>query len=223
MIFCNCGQSLTVPWESTAEEPEVVPVLPVAPAAPQPPRMIPVPVGEERIPVVHPPRRPEPAYGRPQRRVGPVVNRDRNYCFNHQDLEVERTCESCAERFCAHCLVLFQGRNLCGPCKNARIKALDEPPKLSGLAVTAALLALALSLSGFCLLPMGAAMDVLPLVVFTLLLQLGTLGMAILALYRTEKTSLLRGKSLAITAVIAAAVGILLTVATMLYGYLQWV
>ena len=66
--------------------------------------------------------------------------RDRNYCFNHQDLPVERTCESCAERFCGHCLVTFQGRVLCGPCKNAQVRELDEAPKISALAVTAALL-----------------------------------------------------------------------------------
>ena len=119
-----------------------------------------------------------------------------------QNLPAERTCESCAERFCSHCLVTFQGKLLCGPCKNAVIKALDEPPRISVLAIWAALLGVCFSLAGFCLLPWGAAVDVLPLIIFVLLVQMGTLGLAALAWHRTEKTSLLRGRSLAVDRVV---------------------
>src|SRR5687768_13994875 len=157
MIFCDCGQALTVPWESTIEEPAVV--LPAEPVESPGPRMIPVPVGEERVPVVRPARPPE-APGRRTyagRRLQTVTPRDRNFCFNHQEFPSERTCDSCTERFCASCLVLFQGKVLCGPCKNAHVKSLDEPPKVSALAVTSALLGVVLSVAGFCLMPMGRA------------------------------------------------------------------
>ena len=55
LIFCECGQANTVPWESTVEAPPVTEApepLPAAPAAPLPlpPRLDPVPVGEERVP-----------------------------------------------------------------------------------------------------------------------------------------------------------------------------
>lgn len=228
LIFCDCGQGITVPWESTIEEPELV--LPVEPVAPPPlsgpPRMVAMPVGEERVPVSQRPRPDEaipvvrPARGR---RRPPIPVRDRNYCFNHQDLPIERTCESCTERFCGHCLVTFQKRVLCGPCKNAVVRALDEAPKISVLAVTSALLALAVSVVGFCLLPLGTTLDMLPLAVFTLLIQLVVLGLAGLAWYRVEKTPLVRGKSLAITGILAAGLGIVLTVAATMYSYMQWV
>jgi hypothetical protein len=187
--------------------------------------MVPVPVGEERVPVVRPPRYEGPPGGPPypQRRRPPVMARDRNFCFNHQHLPMERTCESCAERFCAHCLVMFQGKTLCGPCKNAMIKVLDEPPKVSGLAITAALMGVGFCLVGFCLLPLGTITDPLPFLVFFLLVQLGLLGMSAFAVYRTEKTSLLRGRSLAITGLVASGVGILLTVVAAFYSYGQGV
>jgi hypothetical protein len=243
MIFCDCGASLTVPWESTIEEPEPSPAAPVVPTmpppydwvagdAPPPPLLVPVPVGEERIPIVVPARCDLPPRGQafpphPGRaypaRLAPVRPRDRNFCFNHQSLPVEKTCDSCAERFCAGCLVTFQGKTLCGPCKNARVRELDVPPKVSGLALTSALAGAALSIAAFCLLPLGSLFEVLPLIIFVVLLQIGTLGMGALALYHTEKSSLLRGRSLALTGIIAAAVGILLTVAATLYSYMQWV
>lgn len=230
LIFCDCGLGITVPWESTVEEPEVVmPVEPeappVPPSFPAAPRMIPVPVGEERIPVELRPRReePVPVVRRAARRRPSIIQRDRNFCFNHQTLPIEKTCESCGERFCAHCLVTFQGKVLCGPCKNFLVRLLDEPPKVSVLAVMAAFLGVALSVAGFCLFPLGMTGDVMPLVVLTLLLQLVILGLSGLALYRTSTTSVLHGRSMALTGLLAASIGIVLTLAATIYSYMQWV
>ena len=76
-VFCTCGQGNRVPWESTlAPEPET----PTAsPSSEEPPEVEPVPYGKERE----------------------IVEPDPAYCWNHQDIPSEKTCDDCGERFCA--------------------------------------------------------------------------------------------------------------------------
>src|SRR5207244_3479570 len=68
--------------------------------------------------------------------------RDPRYCFNHEELPKQAICADCAESFCSNCLVTFQGRSLCGPCKNYRVRALQRPGPLSRFAQASAAMAL---------------------------------------------------------------------------------
>jgi len=121
LVFCECGQANRVPWESTVPAPE-------KPAA-----------GDEDRP--RPRRRrwadaddedePGPRRRRATRRHGP------GRCLNHEDAAAAETCPDCGEAFCPRCLVEFQGGRLCGPCKNYRVRKLQRPPHISGLAVGA--------------------------------------------------------------------------------------
>src|SRR5262245_49517598 len=111
LVFCECGQGNVAPWESTAPAEEAPPVEPPAAAAPA---LEPVLVGEDRVPVARavPAGAPPPLPPRP------------DGCLQHPHLPAEQPCDACQERFCGHCLVLFQGRWLCGPCKNFEVRRL---------------------------------------------------------------------------------------------------
>ena len=48
-------------------------------------------------------------------------------CTNHPAVvEGIQVCERCSKPFCRNCLIVFQGRKLCGVCKNERIRALQS-------------------------------------------------------------------------------------------------
>src|SRR5262245_49304986 len=106
LIFCDCGQSNTVPWESTVEAPPVVemPEPDLPPSLPPPPRLNPVPVGEERVPPRRrePDREPERLPTRPGRRAAPR-RRDPRFCLNHEDTPMQKTCADCGDAFCGDC------------------------------------------------------------------------------------------------------------------------
>ncbi|HEX5269774.1 MAG TPA: hypothetical protein VFW33_04765 [Gemmataceae bacterium] len=106
LVFCECGHSNRVPWESTVP-------------APRPPA--------ESEP------RPGPRRGRRRERR----RRDPAVCFNHPDDPSAATCPDCGEAFCPRCLVEFQGTRLCAPCKNFRVRKLQRPAHVGGLAVGA--------------------------------------------------------------------------------------
>src|SRR5262245_18483999 len=99
-IFCECGQGVLVPWESTASEPAPVPdmleplKLETAEAAALPA----VPLRAEPV--------PKPPRGRRRPRLGP---RDPQFCFNHEETARQATCGDCGESFCSGCLVSFAG------------------------------------------------------------------------------------------------------------------
>jgi hypothetical protein len=120
LIFCECGQANRVPWESTVPAPEAPPAGDEG--RPRPPRRRWAEADDEDEPS---PRR---------RRTRP---RDPSRCLNHEDAPPADTCPDCGEAFCPRCLVEFQGRRLCGPCKNYRVRLLQRPPRMSGLAVGA--------------------------------------------------------------------------------------
>jgi hypothetical protein len=210
-IFCDCGQGNTVPWESTVEAPEVV-AEPVEAPLPPPlppvlPRMEPIPVSEEQIPVV---RRPASREGRERRRERRPV-RDPNRCLNHQDLPAETICVGCEERFCKHCVVTFQGKVYCGPCKNKEIRTLVRPPRPSYLAIFSPVLALFGYLGFFLLLIPGMRFsDLLACAGFIILFQVGAIGLGLLSMFKMERDPFLTGKSLAVTGIVAAGIAILL-------------
>ena len=224
-IFCTCGQGQTVPWDSTIEAPPDA--LPMdAPA--QPPPMRPVPVGEEKMPV---PRRPPPPPPRerddtrradseddlPRVAVGPVV-RNRDKCLNHQDRPLQEKCADCNEGFCADCLLHFQWRTLCGPCKNLRLRATDRPGTISGKAVLAVVLAMGAGPGVACLWPLGSSGLVTLLCVLALFTQIGAVVLGALALRETDANPRLGGRALAITSMLTGGVAGLLTVGFVVFG-----
>jgi hypothetical protein len=202
LIFCECGQAITVPWESTIEAPEV-PAEPVPPSVPVPPplpRMEPIPLAEERLPVARSARRPR------QERRAP---RDPSRCFNHTDLPAETTCAGCQERFCTHCVVTFRGKTWCGPCKNKEIRTILRPSRPSTLAVFSSILAV-LGYVGFCFFPLLPSSDLLVGAALVVFVQLLPLGLGIGALYRMQKDPFLTGRSLAFTGIVGAGLCMLL-------------
>jgi hypothetical protein len=119
LVFCECGQSNRVPWESTAPEPQEA---------------------EE----------PEPRRGSRRFRRREPPPRDPDYCLNHEEAPSVQTCPDCGEAFCARCLVEFQGLRLCGPCKNYRVRKVQRPVRVAGVAVAALILGLVCAPLIFC-------------------------------------------------------------------------
>src|SRR5262249_25502525 len=128
MVFCECGQGNVVPWESTAAEPPVAEV----PTKEDLPEGAPMKFDVEEMPVwPEPPRRKPPPLPTRARRI--VKPRDPKVCLNHDSTPTQEACSDCGEGFCQDCLVYLQGKPLCGPCKNLRIRALHKPAPTSQL------------------------------------------------------------------------------------------
>jgi hypothetical protein len=212
MVFCDCGQGITVPWESTVEAPPVIDVPEVSVPIPAPPplpgRYEPIPVGEEQVPPRPRPRSPEPPPAeRPvrSRRPGPR-RRDPRFCFNHEDAPVHKTCADCGEPFCAECLLEFRGVTLCGPCKNLRVRTLQQPPRLSGKAISSVLVGMLAWPISFCLILVGVRANAPALMLLALLPNLAGLGLGLWALRDTEADPHVSGRALAITGLLTGAV-----------------
>jgi hypothetical protein len=215
-VFCDCGQGLVVPWDSTIAPPAMPPPAVALPAAPPPLR--PIPVAEEQIPVSRRPEPPPPPPGtRDVRRRMPEV-RSQDQCFNHQDRPVARKCDACGEGFCTDCLVLLKGETLCGPCKNFRLKQTDNPPSLSSKATTGVILAVASAPLVMCLWPFGANALAVLAAMLGLIAQLAAVVLGILAMRETEADPRIAGRSLAITTLLTGSLASVVTVMFVLFG-----
>jgi hypothetical protein len=216
LVFCECGHGNRVPWESTASPPDPAaePAVPAVVLPAQPPKLAPVPVGEERLPVPPP---------RPARRVR-SRRRDPERCFNHPELPSEATCADCQENFCKQCVTQLEDKVLCGPCKNYRFRVLARPPRVSGMAIAGVIVALiGAPLALFIVLPLTAAgaNPFLALAIgLTPQLVAGLLGG--LALRTTFTNPRLAGQALAVTAVVTAVTSCLLLGALAMLSYSQW-
>ncbi len=222
-VFCDCGQGLVVPWDSTAAPPVGPPPLEAPP--PQPPPLTAVPVGEEQIPMArrppsapNPPPLPDWGEDTSRRRTSAPQHRNPGQCFNHQDRPVKHKCADCQEGFCDDCVVQFQGKTLCGPCKNFRLRRTDKTSNLSGKALSALIVAMAAAPTVACLWPFGLNALVVMVALLALLAQLAAVVLGSLALWDTEHNPRLAGKALAITSVLTGGVSGLLTVFFMLFG-----
>jgi hypothetical protein len=217
-VFCDCGNGMVVPWDSTVPPPAEAPPLEHVPAAPPPLR--PIPVSEEQIPILRRPAPPPPPLPAPRdiRRRGPE-QRVPGQCFNHQDLPVVRKCDACNEGFCTDCLVLLKGSTLCGPCKNYRLKQMDDPPALSTKATVGVILAILTAPVVLCLWPFGASN---PLVVLAAMLgliaELTAVVLGVLAIRETESDPRIAGRSLAITTLLTGGLACVVTVMFVLFG-----
>jgi hypothetical protein len=205
MIFCDCGNGLTVPWSSTAPEPADAPQA----EAPVVPELVPmtfdVPAGPKLPPPRNPPKPPPLEDDEPVRRRGRAEKRDPDYCFNHQRLPMTRVCSDCKEAFCGKCLVEFQGATLCGPCKNFRTRKLELPSPNSKLASASLIIALIAGPLSICLITFSQSSGIRILSLMALLPQLAALGLGIWAIRMAEKSRKLGGQSLAVTGVATAA------------------
>jgi hypothetical protein len=212
-IFCTCGQGQVVPWESTIAAP---PEAPSAGAPPEPLPMRPVPVGEEKAPL---PRRPPPLPddARPRSSAAQAVRRN-DKCFNHQDRPIQEKCAACSEGFCADCLLHFQGRTLCGPCKNYQLRSQDKHGTTSNKAVSALMLAMLAGPGVSCLWPMGASGGVVLVCMLALFAQLGAVILGALALRETESDPRLSGRALAITGMLTGGLASVLTIGFVVFG-----
>ena len=65
-----------------------------------------------------------------------------SHCLNHEEVPSEHVCAACGEAFCSTCVATFQGQVLCGPCKNYRIRRMEQRPRLSLWAIASLLVAL---------------------------------------------------------------------------------
>ncbi len=170
MIFCDCGNGTTVPWESTTAEPMTPPVV----AAPKVPDLAPIqfdPVSsstegmpKQSKPGSAYPRTPPPLDDdRPSRR-GRNEKSDPDYCFNHQRRPKAQACAECTESFCVDCLVRFQNVRVCGPCKNFLARRSELPPAAGSMANASLIISLIAGPLTMCLLlvqPGSDAMRVL--------------------------------------------------------------
>jgi hypothetical protein len=194
MIFCECGQGNTVPWESTIAAPET----PSAPAQSSAPVAIPLQV-EDELPQILPQVRRRSTRRQP----------DPAFCLNHETVPSQHKCPDCGEAFCADCVLTFQDTTLCGPCKNYRVRRMMRPPQLSGFALTSVLLALMTGPLIFCPFAVSSVSSLWGLL--GLLPQLVAFGLGALALRTTETDAQRSGRSLAITGMVTAAVACVLT------------
>ena len=193
LVFCECGQVNRVPPES------------LAPAL-EPPRAV-----DEWAARFNPPAEP------PDVELADVVPLalDPNSCLNHPQTRASETCESCGERFCDACLVTLEQRRLCGPCKNFRLRVLQRPTRVSGLAVTSALVSLGMGVCGHCLLFMGAGSQQVGMAYFSVVPQVAALVLGIFAVRQVETEPRAGGRALVMTGLLAAFV---LTVELILFA-----
>src|SRR5579864_2903560 len=180
LIFCDCGQGNTVPWESTAAVPDAVPALPV-PAMPAGPKLEPLSFD----PGTSPPPLPQPPLPVPRsrlRRRPPRLRPDPNFCLNHEGVRSQKTCSACEEAFCSDCVMEFQGAIYCGPCKNHHLRELQKPPRISGLALSSLILAfLTGPLAVFLVASSNFFLCLLTLILFGIAVILGITALRIIA------------------------------------------
>src|SRR5688500_17108619 len=145
MIFCDCGQGLTVPWESTAPEPPNAAALEAAATSKVEPLDFNLPAPSRPRPADAPPSAARARRGARRGRGEP----DPTVCFNHDTAPKQHVCAECELSFCDACVTTFRGRLLCGPCKNYEAKLVQRAPRVSGWALTSVLLALLTALFVF--------------------------------------------------------------------------
>lgn len=211
-IFCDCGAGLVVPWESTAPEP------PAAAAAPadQPAALKLEPVTFDAAP----PARPEPPPLR-GRKKGRLSRRDPQMCFNHESVTRQGSCADCCESFCADCLVDFAGASLCGPCKNYRVKHLQQAIPASSLSILSMLIAMLTGPFTIALLPTGR--PGFPWWSLIAMLPQGlALALALLALREVRRDPKTGGQSLALTGLVSAGVTAVVIILLTMYVPQRW-
>jgi hypothetical protein len=207
MIFCDCGQGLTVPWESTVTEPANAAALEAAQRAQAAPKPEPLRAEPLNFELPAPSRRaasePPPRSRRSRRGRGEP---DPAVCFNHDTLPKQHVCAECELSFCDACVATFRGRLLCGPCKNYEARLLQRAPRVSGWALVSFFLAF---LATFFVFWVGRGYWALGGLLTVQALALLT-GFA--ALRRIDRDHHVGGRPQAITGIVIAAVVMMIAV-----------
>ena len=150
-----------------------------------------------------------------RRRRAQVFRRHRpGFCFNHDDVATDKTCTECKGYFCPNCIVELQGKTMCGPCKNFRIRGLHRPGKVPPMAIVAVIVGLLSGPVTFCLTWMGSGQQLggvgtLVLSIIGLVLPLGGLAASGVALRQIESRPNMGGRGLAMTGATSSLVGAL--------------
>lgn len=208
-IFCACGAGTMVPWESAVAEP---------PAAAPATDVVAVPTLEP-VTFEPPPRKPS-RQPRPRKR-GRFERRDPRFCLNHDDAQKQATCADCRESFCGSCLVRLGDTELCGPCKNYRVKNMQRALPPSNLSIVSMLLALLTAPVTLALLPAGRSG--FPIWSLLALMPQGlAVVLAGLALREAAKEPQAPGRSLAYTGIVSAAITMGLIALMTLYTPHPW-
>lgn len=203
MVFCPCGQGLTVPWESTAPEPAPTPsvTLPSMPAV--------EPLSFGGPPKATPPDPlPPPRASRRRARFEP----NPNVCLNHESRAKQKTCADCGLSFCDDCVVTFRAQILCGPCKNYEAKLLQQPPRTSILALVSVFAALLAGLLVW-MAPSGRMTAFTITMVIAIALQALAFLMGLFALRLIQADPRLGGQGFAVTGMTAASLAAVLAAA----------
>ncbi len=205
LVFCTCGQSNRVPWDSTTDpEPDFAPPVPRRGRA--------TPDLDDRREEQRSPRRSEP------RRRNPAS------CLNHDDVAPEHNCADCGERFCPRCVVAFQGVLLCGPCKNYRVRGLQRPLSVTPMSVVAPVVGVLATIFLFFLIVLPASLDAesparILLAMLGLMVALVALGTGLYAVWQVDTRVGRGGRGLAMSGVafglasVLWAMGVLVTIA----------
>jgi hypothetical protein len=149
------------------------------------------------------------------RRKNEFRRRKPGLCLNHDEVATEQTCADCKEWFCPNCVVAMQGKVLCGPCKNFRLRGFNRPPRPPTLALVALLTGLVAGPVSFCLPTFGAVASqaslgwTIALAVVGLLLPCAGLFLSGWALRQIDTRPNLGGRGLALTGATASLVGVL--------------
>lgn len=135
LVFCDCGASIRVPWESTAPPQLTAPVPAVEVSDP----LAPIRFDRASEPT---PSAPDISLPRRRRSGEKAVEHNPAMCFNHVTEPKQAACAECKLEFCSRCLTSFQGRRLCGPCKNYQARLLQLRPPTSVWATASGVVAL---------------------------------------------------------------------------------
>jgi hypothetical protein len=159
------------------------------------------PEGEAKAP---PPRRRRPE---PRRR-------DPGYCLNHEEAAAQHTCPDCGEAFCGRCVVEFQGRVLCGPCKDLRVRNLQRPARVVPLAIFSLVAGLVSAPVLFCATVMPLTLEASDEAraawgLVGMVLPGVALALSLLALREIESKPQAGGRALALTGAACAVAGLL--------------
>jgi len=219
-IFCDCGQGNVVPWESSAKEPEkgTEPALPAGSPVPAAPRLKPMVFDASPPPL---PSRSNDGGGRaapPQERRDRKGPRDPNACLNHDNRVKQNTCVDCGEGFCSLCVATFEGKVLCGPCKNFRVRLLQKPLRIAFASWFSVVLAVMLGPLAFCVLPIGQSSWSLLWTFLALIPQGVAIFLAVLAWRSIEKDPGLSGRGFALSGMVAGSLTVFLILLLNVYG-----
>jgi len=206
LIFCPCGASNRVPWESSVQAPSQ-PVGWVESSEPTEAQGANAPRSES-----DPSPIPFADDSPPARTSRRTTIRERNpaCCLNHQDVAKQQACVDCQECFCDDCVVVFQGKVLCGPCKNFRIRQMHRPAELSLLALFSPILAVAGGFVALFISAIAVQGGAPGLGFISVAPQIAAFGLGLAGMRKIENDPFLKGRPLAMTGMVAAVVAAIL-------------